>query len=62
VSTKKISRAQWAQIESRVKQVGFVFDPKWKCLIDGLPYKRCDEHIEEDQDEIIAQVKERVGV
>jgi hypothetical protein len=62
LSTKKISRAQWSQIESRVKQVGFVFDPSWKCLIDGLAWKRCDEHFEDEQDEIIAQVKERLGV
>ena len=62
MGTKKISRAQWAQIESRVRQVNFEFDPAWKCLIDGLPFKRCDEHFEEDQDDIIAQVKVRVGV
>ncbi len=61
VSTKKISRAQWSQIESRVRQVDFTFDPKWKCLIDGKPYKLCMEHIEEDQDDIIAAVKERIG-
>lgn len=62
MSTKKISRAQWAQIEKRVKQVQFTFDPKWKCLIDGLDFKRCDEHFPEDQDEIISKVKERLGV
>ena len=61
MGTKKISRAQWAQIEKRVRQVGFEFDPKWKCLIDGLDFRRCDEHFPEDQEAIIAQVKERVG-
>lgn len=60
MSTKKISRAQWAQIESRVRQVNFVFDPKWKCLIDGKPFSRCDDHYEEDQADIIAEVQRRV--
>ena len=62
MSTKKISRSQWAQIEKRVRQVKFQFDPTWKCLIDGLEFARCMEHFEEDQDAIIAQVKERIGV
>lgn len=62
MGTKNISRAQWAQIEKRVRQVDFEFDPSWKCLIDGLPFSRCDEHFEEDQDAIIAQVQGRIGV
>lgn len=63
MGTKKISRAQWAQIESRVKQAGFAFDPKWKCLIDGTAWKRtnCD-HVAQDQHDIIEQVKVRLGV
>lgn len=59
--TKKISRAQWDQITKRVKQVNFEFDPSWKCLIDGKPFRQCDDHFEEDQDEIIAEVKRRVA-
>lgn len=62
MTTKKISRAQWAQIESRVRQAEFSFDPAWKCLIDGVKYRLCDEHGPEDQAEIIEQVKERIGV
>lgn len=58
----RFSRAQWAQIESRVRQVKFIFDPKWKCLIDGTVWKRnqCD-HTAEDQHAIIEQVKERTS-
>lgn len=57
--TRKISRAQWDQIRSRVEQVGYKFDPKWKCLIDGLAWRRCDEHTEDDQTAIIAEVRAR---
>lgn len=60
--TQKISRAQWEQIRKRVVQVGFVFDPSWKCLIDGLAWNKCYDHGEEDQVGIIAQVKERFGL
>lgn len=59
---KKISRADWAQIESRVKQANFVFDPDWKCLIDGKKYWHCLDHVPEDQHDIIEAVKQRVGV
>lgn len=54
------SRAQWAQIESRVRRVDFTFDPSWKCLIDGKDWSRqgC-EHTADDQDAIIAEVVAR---
>jgi hypothetical protein len=60
--TDHISRAQWAQIEARVRKVDFAFDPAWKCLIDGKPWKRnaCD-HTADDQDDIIQRVSERVS-
>lgn len=61
MATKNISRAQWAQITKRVRQVDFTFDPKWKCLVDGISYDRCPEHVEEDQFEIIAEVKKRLA-
>lgn len=57
--TQKISRAQWMQIRSRVEQVKYVFDPKWKCLIDGLAWRRCEEHTLDDQDDIIEAIKAR---
>lgn len=57
--TQKISRSQWAQIRSRVEQVQFSFDPKWKCLIDGLAWKRCEQHTLDDQDAIIKEVRAR---
>ncbi len=60
MTPKKISRAQWAQIESRVQKAEFSFDPRWKCLIDGKAYKACTEHGVQDQHDIIAQVKARV--
>lgn len=59
--TNKISRAQWDQITKRVKMTEFTFDPKWKCLIDGLSWRRCYDHSEDDQYEIIAQVKKRIS-
>lgn len=56
-----ISRAQWAQIEKRVRQVDFVFDPDWKCLIDGKDWSRYGcEHTADDQDAIIEQVSARL--
>lgn len=63
MTTKHISRAQWAQIESRVKQAEFKFDPKWKCLIDGNVWKRtrCDHNVD-DQHDIIEQVKDRLDI
>lgn len=62
MTTQHTSRAQWAQIEARVKQAKFRFDPKWKCLIDGLAYSKCREHDEVDQEEIIEIVKQRLAV
>lgn len=63
MGTKNISRAQWAQIEKRVRQVDFTFDPSWKCLIDGKDWSRSScEHNADDQDAIIAQVQERLKV
>jgi len=59
--TDHISRAEWAQIESRVRKAQFAFDPAWKCLIDGKAYRQCDAHDEIDQDEIIAKVRERLN-
>jgi hypothetical protein len=57
------SRAQWAQIESRVRQVEFTFDPTWKCLIDGKPWKRnACAHTADDQDGIIEAVTARLGI
>lgn len=63
MSTKHISRAQWDQIEKRVKQSEFAFDPNWKCLIDGTPWarSRCD-HVVDDQHAIIEQVKDRLDL
>jgi hypothetical protein len=62
MSTHHISRAQWAQIEKRVKQAKHAFDPKWKCLIDGTPWPRAAcAHTEADQHDIIAKVKERAA-
>lgn len=60
--TQKISRAQWEQIRRRVQQVSFVFDPKWKCLIDGIAWSKCIEHNEDDQASIIEQVKVRFSI
>jgi hypothetical protein len=58
--TKKISRAQWEQIRRRVLLLAdFTFDPKWKCLIDGLPWNKCREHDEDDMADIIKQVREK---
>lgn len=57
--TEKISRAQWQQIAKRVKQANGVFDPKWKCLIDGQRYDLCLDHGPEDNHEIIRQVREK---
>lgn len=60
--TGHISRAQWAQIESRVRKVEFTFDPSWKCLIDGKDWSRSScEHDSDDQDEIIEAVRKRVS-
>lgn len=54
------SRAQWAQIRSRVEQVDFVFDPSWKCLIDGKNWRRAEcGHTTADQDAIIEEVQTR---
>ncbi len=61
VTTHHISRAQWAQIESRVRRVQFEFNPKWKCLIDGKAWKQCTEHCVEDQEAIIAATRERIS-
>ena len=61
--TGHISRAQWAQIESRVRKVDFTFDPSWKCLIDGKDWSRSScEHDADDQDEIIDAVRARLYV
>lgn len=59
---QKISRAQWWQIRKRVQQGSFAFDPKWKCLIDGLSWNKCAEHNEDDQEDIIEQVKVRFSI
>lgn len=59
MTTQHISRAQWAQIESRVRRVQFEFNPKWKCLIDGKAWAQCREHNLTDQHEIIEKVKTR---
>lgn len=60
MSPQKISRAQWSQIESRIKKVNGVFDPKWKCLIDGADWRRGScAHTADDQHDIIEQVKAR---
>lgn len=61
VGTKHISRQQWDQIESRVKKSNFTFDPKWKCLLDGLPYGKCYDHNDADQEEIIQAVQKRIN-
>lgn len=60
MTTQHLSRAQWAQIESRVRHSDFTFDPKWKCLIDGKAYRKCTEHGHQDQLDIIVAVNERV--
>lgn len=60
--TQHISRAQWEQIRKRVLQVQFVFDPAWKCLIDGQPWNKCRDHDENDMDEIIKAAKERFNL
>lgn len=57
--TNKISRSQWNQIMKRARQVHFVFDPKWKCIIDGLSFYRCMEHSVEDNEEVLAEAKTR---
>lgn len=63
MTTQHISRAQWAQIEKRVRQVEFTFDPSWRCLIDGKPWSRFGcEHNADDQDAIISQVASRLGL
>lgn len=63
MSHQHISRAEWAQIEKRVRQVDFTFDPSWKCLIDGKAWSRNScEHTADDQDEIIRAVSERERV
>jgi len=59
--TQKISRAQWEQIRKRVQMVKFVFDPSWKCLIDGKAWLQCRDHTEDDMERIIEQIKERYG-
>ena len=56
--TNKISRSQWDQITKRVHLAKYIFDPKWKCLIDGQKYTHCP-HSEDEQHDIIAQVKAR---
>ncbi len=63
MTTKHTSRAQWDQIESRVKQADFFFDPKWKCLIDGQNWRRsrCGHNVA-DQHDIIEQVKDRLDM
>jgi hypothetical protein len=43
----------------RARQVNFVFDPGWKCIIDGLPFRKCYEHSEEENEEILAEAKIR---
>lgn len=60
--TRKISRSQWDQIEKRVRQVDFQFDPDWKCLLDGIAWNRCYEHTEDDQEFVISEVRKRIGV
>ena len=61
--TGHISRSQWAQIEKRVRQVEFTFDPGWKCLIDGTDWARSScAHNADDQDDIIEQVQKRLGI
>ncbi len=63
MSTQHISRAQWAQIEKRVRKVDFTFDPSWKCLIDGKDWGRSScEHDSQDQEDIIMAVNVRLGL
>lgn len=57
--TNKISRAQWDQIQKRARQVNFVFDPAWKCIIDGLSFRKCPDHDEDDNERIVAEAKTR---
>lgn len=58
--SQKISRAQWAQIQSRAQKTGNVFDPKWKCLIDGSSWTHGNcGHTVDDQHDILAQLAAR---
>ena len=57
--TNKISRSQWNQIVKRGRQVNFKFDPRWKCIIDGLAFNRCIEHSVEDNELVLAEAKTR---
>jgi hypothetical protein len=53
------SRAHWAQIIKRARQVKFRFDPSWKCLICGTPFVRCWDHNEDQNDLIAAEAQRR---
>ena len=56
---KHYSRAQWAQIKSRVAKVQGVFDPGWLCIICGKKFRVCTEHDVSDNIEVIALAKAR---
>lgn len=57
--TNKISRSQWNQIIKRARRVNFKFDPRWKCIIDGLSFNRCFEHSVEDNELVLTEAKTR---
>lgn len=52
------SRGHWSQIISRARQTEFKFDPKWKCLICGTAFKRC-EHSAEENKEVLKEASLR---
>lgn len=54
----KYSRTQLAQITKRARLAGFKFDPKWKCLICGTVFKRCYEHTEDENREVLKEVQQ----
>ena len=59
--TKKISRSQWEQIHRRAKLSNYKFDPKWKCLIDGIAFDRCPDHNEDDNEKILVELANRLN-
>lgn len=54
------SRAEWTQIEKRVKQAQFKFDAKWKCFVCGHKFRVC-LHTVEDNHGILAEVRTRLA-
>lgn len=52
------SRTHLAQIAKRSRLVAHTFDPSWRCLICGKPFKRCYEHSEEQNVQAIQLAQE----